>query len=245
MKSKLLTGVSVTLIIMLILSISASTLPFFASNAEVGEVTADKREVVVNGSGKIVVEPDLAYIDLGVQTKNGDASLAQSDNAELMSKVINAIKAAGIDEKDIKTTGYSLYQTYDYDGEGMRSEPYYVANNIVKVTIRDVNAVGEIIDTASTAGANTVNSIRFALEDDSIYYQEALKLAMESAKGKAVAIMGTFDKAPGIPSSVVESGGGGNLYYDYYPAKAAMEASTPIEAGEITISATVTVTYDY
>ena len=245
MKNKLLVGASVTLIVMLLLSISASTLPFFASNADTGEGDEEMRTVTVSGSGEIVVAPDLAYIDLGVQTKNPDAALAQSENADLMTKVINAIKAAGIDEKDIKTTGYSLYQTYDYGIEGERSDPYYVANNIVNVKIRDVDAVGEIIDIASKAGSNSINSIRFALEDDSVYYQEALKLAMESAKGKATAIMDTFDKVPGIPSSVSESSGGGNLYYDYYPAKAAMEASTPIESGEITISASVSVTYDY
>lgn len=246
MKNKLIAGLS----LMLILSMAFG---FMALNAP-NELTmantegTDPRLVTVSGEGKIVVTPDLAYIDIGVQTKNPDAAMAQQENAKLMAVVINAIKAAGVKAEDIQTTGYSLYQTYDYYAE-KQNDPYYIANNTVNVKVKDITKVGQIIDSATKAGANTINSIRFTIDDDSQYYQEALKLAMADAKGKAQAVLGTFGKTAGLPYSVSEVSNGGGLYYDYYPGKgvaeAAMDASTPIESGQITITANVSVSYDY
>lgn len=244
MKNKLLVGISALLILVMAFGVFTLSAPNNISMADVNDTNI--RLVTVNGEGKIVVTPDLAYIDLGVQTKNADASIAQQENAKLMTEVINAIKAAGIGADDIKTTGYNLYQTYDYSSD-KQSDPYYVASNIVNVKIKDISKVGAIIDAASTAGANNVNNIRFTVSDDSKYYQEALKLAMTNAKGKATAIMGTFNKTPDMPYSVSEVSYGGTLYYDYSPAKALSESavSTPIESGEITITANVSVGYDY
>lgn len=246
MKNKLIAGLSLMLIISMAFGFMALNAPneLTMANTE----GTDPRLVTVSGEGKIVVTPDLAYIDIGVQTKNPDAAIAQQENAKLMTVVINAIKATGVKAEDIQTTGYSLYQTYDYYAE-KQSDPYYIANNTVNVKVKDITKVGQIIDSATKAGANTINSIRFTIEDDSQYYQEALKLAMADAKGKAQAVLGTFGKTAGLPYSVSEVSNGGGLFYDYYPnkgvAEAAMDASTPIESGEITITANVSVSYDY
>jgi len=245
MKSKLMIGLSLMLTVALVIGVIAVNAPTDLSiaNTEGG----DPRLVNVQGSGEIIVTPDLAFIDIGVQTKNADAAIAQQENAKLMTAVVDAIKKAGIKAEDIKTTGYSLYQTYDYMLE-KQSDPYFIANNTVNIKIKDISKVGTIIDISTAAGANTVNSIRFTIQDDSKVYQEALKLAMGDAKSKATAIMSTFGKAPGLPQAVTEASNGGGLFYDYYPAKtgeAAMDVSTPIESGEITITANVTVSYDY
>lgn len=246
MKSKLMTGFVLVTMVAMLISFLPLTAPANISMANAEDT--EMRLVTVNGEGKIVVTPDLAYIDIGVQTKNKDAAVAQQENAKLMTAVVNAIKASGVKAEDIKTTGYNLYQTYDYSPE-KQSDPYYVANNTVNVKIKDITKVGQIIDTATTSGANTINSIRFTVADDSKYYQEALKLAMTNAKGKATAIMSTFSLTPGVPHSVSEASYGGSIYYDYYPVKgmgdAAAEMSTPIESGDITITANVTVSYDY
>lgn len=244
MKMKLLKGMGI--MAMTIAILTAATFYNPATVSEAVEADTDVRLVTVSGEGKIVVTPDVAHIELGVQTKDADATVAQQNNAKLMSAVVEAIKKAGIVDKNIQTTGYSLYQTYDYQPDGSQKDPYYVANNIVKVKISDVDSVGKIIDLATVAGANTVNSIQFSIEDDSEYYQEALILAMASAKSKATAIMGTFDKTPGLPKSVVESGGSTPIIYGYGAEKAmASDMATPIESGEITITANVSVSYDY
>lgn len=246
MRNKLMTGLSLVMILVLMVGVIASVNPSSVSMADV--TGTDPKLVTVSGEGKIVVTPDLAHINIGVQTKNKDAAIAQQENAKLMEAVIAAIKAKGIKAEDIKTTGYSLYQTYDYYAD-KQGDPYYLANNSVNVKVNDIKVVGSIIDTATKAGANSINSIQFTVKDDSKYYQEALKLAMNNAKGKATAIMSTFSKVPGVPYSVSESSYGGGIIYNYSPAKGmndlAMEATTPIEVGEITITANVSVSYDY
>lgn len=245
MRNKLFSGISVILLVAMFATLVGMSSPNALASADA--TSTDPRLVNVSGVGEITVTPDLAYIDLGVQTKNEDAAKAQQENAKLMTAVIDAIKGAGIKAEDIKTTGYSLYQTYDYL-QDKQSDPYYVASNTVNVKIKDITKVGNIIDIASKAGANSINSIRFTVADDSKYYQEALKLAMADAKAKATTILGTFGKTPGLPFSVTESGNSGNIYYDYYPAKgleAASDVSTPIESGEIIVTAQVTVSYDY
>ncbi len=244
MKNKILVGISALLVLVMAFGVFTLSAP---NNLSMADVTnTDVKLVTVSGEGKIVVTPDLAFIDLGVQTKNVDASAAQQANAKLMTAVVDALKASGIKAEDIKTTGYSLYQTYDYVGD-KQSDPYYIASNVVNVKIKDITKVGSVIDVASKAGANNVNNIRFTVSDDSKYYQEALKLAMTNAKGKATAIMSTFNKTPGVPYSVSEVSYGGAMYYDYSPAKALSESAvaTPIESGEITITANVSVGYDY
>lgn len=242
MKNKIFTVVAVFM---------AMLLTFSAMNA--GNISSanstpndSTRIVTVSGEGKIVVTPDVAYIDLGVQTKNVDAQKAQQDNAKLMTAVIDSIKKSGIKAEDIKTTGYNIYQAYDYKPTGEIENEHYVVSNTVNVKIKNINDVGKIIDNATAAGANTVHSIRFTVEDDSKYYAEALKLAMKNANTKATAIMSTFNKKPGLPISVSEASYGGGIYYDYAPARAMLEkAETPIQAGDITITANVTVGYDY
>jgi len=246
MKNKLFAGLSIMIMIAMLIGTLSLNAPTDLAMADTSSV--DPRLVNVNGTGEITIAPDLAYIDLGVQTKNPDAAKAQQENAKLMKAIIDAIKASGIKAEDIKTTGYSLYQTYDYY-ENEQSDPYYIASNTVNVKIKDITKVGATIDIATLAGANTINSIRFTVSDDSAYYAQALELAMTNAKNKASAIMKSFGKVPGIPYAVYEVSNGGVLYYDYYPAKTmnemASDVSTPIESGEITITANVTVSYDY
>jgi len=207
---------------------------------------AQKNTVTVNGMGEITVAPDMATINIGLKTEDPDAEAAQTANASLMSKIVAALKNEGIADKDIKTAQYNLYKTSDYV-EGKERNEYYVASNTVNIVVRDIDKVGEIIDIASSNGANSINNIAFSISDDSAFYQEALKLAMANAKGKANAIMGTFGETATVPVTVVEASNGGSIVYNesMVRAYASDSSSTPIESGELTISANVTVTYNY
>ncbi len=241
MKTKVLSVMTILLAALMIIS-AANLAPVSVADTQ----TETQRIVSVNGEGSVTVTPDIAYIDLGVQTKNADAQKAQKENADKMSAVLDAVKKAGVKADNIKTTGYNIYQTSDYNQNGDVKTEYYVVNNIVNLKIEDITAVGKIIDAAAGAGANDVNSIRFTVADDSKYYAEALKLAMQDANSKATAIMATFNKKPGLPSNVSEVSYGGGLRAEYATTKAMMDSvATPIESGEITITANVNVGYDY
>jgi len=246
MKKKLLTmGVSIMALILLVGGINSMV----SSDVVLADTGDSQRLVTVNGVGEILVTPDQATISIGVQTKNDDAKIAQEENATLMSAVIEAIKNTGVPEKDIKTSGYSLYQGYDdVISDSVENKKIYYANNNVSVTINDIENVGQIIDIATKAGANNINSIQFSISDDSVYYQQALTLAMENAKGKAETIMKTFSKTAGEPYSVTEISYGGT--YSTYSNVRTMDemtkaSTTPVEAGGITITANVSVSYDY
>ncbi len=210
-----------------------------------GEVTTNT--VSVSGVGSITVKPDIAYITVGVETENADAATAQQENASKMTEVLKAIKEAGIEEDDIKTLNYSIYDRYNYN-EGKENEKYYVVSNSVKVTIRDIDKVGDIIDVTAKAGSNQISNISFGISDDSEVYAEALKLAMASAKVKANAIMSTFGKEATIPSKVTESSSfSGVIRNDYAMMEMAEKSSfsTPVSTGELTITANVSVEYNY
>jgi uncharacterized protein YggE len=247
MKNKLIMGIASIMMVTAIMAFAATTgAPSAVSMADTE--TSEANAVIVNGTGTLQVAPDMATINVGVQTQNEDANAAQQENAALMDQVVSAIKAQGIAADDIKTAQYNLYKTADYSSSSDTRKEYYVANNTVNVVVRDIDKVGSIIDVASANGANNINSITFSVEDDSAYYQEALKLAMTNAKGKATAIMSTFGKTPSLPQQVSETSSGGSIVYNTEAVRAyAMDtaSSTPIESGQITITAKVTVTYGY
>ncbi|MBN2899596.1 MAG: SIMPL domain-containing protein [Clostridia bacterium] len=210
------------------------------------DVATEMRLVTVQGVGEITVKPDMATINIGVETQDKDAAFAQKENARIMDQVSKAIKALGITEDELQTSQYNIYKSRNYGDE--KQEEYYVVSNTLTVTVNNIEQVGDVIDASSNAGANKINSIDFGVKDESKYYQEALKNAMNSAKGKATTIMATFGKKPGAPYSVVESGyyGGvvrANYAMDMVSEKSAI--STPIEAGDLTITANISVQYDY
>ena len=243
MKHKLIISLTTLVAVMFMVAFAVGNGTPQVTSADEGQT---ENTVVVTGTGTIEVEPDIAIINIGVQTQNDDAQIAQQENAAAMDKVISALKTQGIAEKDIVTSQYNIYQSSNYlDGE-MRKE-FFVVNNTVNVTVREVKQVGKLIDLASANGANSINNITFSVSDDAAYYQEALKLAMGNAEGKAEAIMGTFSKTPGQPINVTEYSSGGGVIYAAESVKTfAMDAvSTPIETGQISISASVTVTYGY
>lgn len=207
---------------------------------------SDVRVVSVQGTGEVTVKPDMATINIGVQTENVDAAKAQSENAVLMDKINKAIKALGVKEDELQTSQYNIYKNRNY-GE-LNEEEYYVVSNTLTVTVKAIDKVGDIIDASSKAGANRINSINFGVKDEAKYYQEALKNAMSSAKGKATTIMATFGKKPGLPYNVSEANYYGGVVRANYAMDMAMEkssVSTPIEAGDLTITANISVQYDY
>lgn len=210
--------------------------------------------VTVNGMGSVKVKPDIAYINIGVQIFDTDAKKAQDENAKLMDKVISSLKKNGVKDEDIKTVGYNLYKSSKYEpvklGEKENRIEGYYARNSVEVTVRDIENVGKIVDAAGNAGANEVNNIRFGISDEEKYYNEALKLAMENASGKAESILSTFGAKIGKPYRINENSYGAPTYYRdnaMFKTSMAEEAAydTPVEAGELEITARLSVQYKY
>ncbi|MCL2351972.1 MAG: SIMPL domain-containing protein [Firmicutes bacterium] len=208
---------------------------------------AGKGEINVSGTGSVNINPDVAYMSLGVSTQNADAKDAMDENSRLIAAVIGAVKAAGVAEKDIRTDGFSMYPTYDYSNGVNNITGYSVSNNVT-VTVRDIASVGAVLGAAADAGANVAGGVQFGVLDNSAAYNDALALAIENAAGKARTIAKSLNLSIGSPVSVTESSGGypAPLYTGALNSSVANAAgNVPVQTGKLTVTANVSVTYEY
>jgi len=205
------------------------------------------RTVSVTGAGSANLVPDIAYIYVGVHTEKPSAAEAMDENNAQTQKMIQALKDFGIDAKDIRTTNFSIWPQDKYDPmTGTPSgEKIYVVDNTVYVTVRNLDKLGELLDTVIAAGANTVNSIQFDVADKT----EALKQARAEAVKDAEAQAQELADAAGVKLGEVQSIG----FYDSQPypvydgkgGGAAVEAAAvPIQPGQLTFSVSVSMTYE-
>lgn len=142
--------------------------------------------ISVSGTGRVLISPDLADLRLGVTITATTVEAARAGNAAAMTAVIASLKANGIAERDIQTTILSLSPVYDYTTN--TNPPRltgYTLTNTVAVTIHDLDTVGEAIDDALEAGATTLDSIAFRVEDQAAAEKRARESAMAEAKAKA------------------------------------------------------------
>ena len=150
-------------------------------------------DIITSGTGEARVTPDRAQVHIGVQTRAATAAQAGADNARKTRAVIDAIKARGIPAAQIATSEYNLYPEYDHqeqprEGPQMPRVIGYVANNTVRVEVRQLDQVGAVIDAALAAGANMVNAIQFFASNVDAARRTALGEAVARARGDAEAL---------------------------------------------------------
>lgn len=206
------------------------------------------RSLNVAGSGTAYLVPDIAYIYLGVHTELPSASEAVKQNNAQTQTMIQALTNFGVDAKDIRTTSFSIYPFDKYDpATGVATgEKYYSVDNTVYVTVRDLNKLGELLDTVISAGANTVNSVQFDVADKDAALKQARADALNDAKAKAdelaaaagVALgeIQTISFSDSQPYPVFDGRGGGG--------GGAEAAAVPINPGQLTFTVTVNVSYE-
>ena len=216
------------------------------------QVTAPSESVIhATGTGNVIGSPDRAQIAFSVETENPDVKTAQQANANQMTKVMDALKAAGIPKDALKTTGYNIYPVYD-DSKTLfdqKIKTYHVTNTVT-VTLHDVSKVGETIDIGVAAGVNQVSSIQFMLSDEQsqVLRTEALKEAVVRARSDAETVAGALGvNITGSKNVEINQGYMPVVFsnYDMMSASAKSAAPTPIQPGDITVTATVSITYTY
>jgi uncharacterized protein YggE len=206
-----------------------------------------ERTLSVSGTGVANLTPDIAYINVGVHTEKQTAAEAVDENNAQTQKVIQALTDAGVDSKDIRTTNFSIYPMDKYDPQtgqptGQKS---YVADNTVTVTVRELDKLGDLLDTVVQAGANTVNSIQFDVADKDKALAPARDAAVKDANAKAQELATSAGVQLGELVSVsymdtpvypVYDGRGGG-------GASPQAASVPIQPGQLTYTVTVSETY--
>jgi len=209
---------------------------------------ANVRTLSVSGSGEAMLAPDIAYIYVGVHTEDATAAEAVSANTAQTEELIQAIQEFGIDPKDIRTTNFSIYPMDRFDpATGMPSgEKVYAVDNTVYVTVRKLDQLGDLLDTAVQAGANTVNNVQFDVAEKDEALKQARAEAVKDAESQAQALAQAAGLSLGEIQSISFSdvqpypifdgkGGGG--------AVAAEAAAVPIQPGQLTFTVYVNVSY--
>lgn len=198
------------------------------------------RQLTVNASGSVYAAPDQATVQLGVTSQASTAADALKQNSADTTAVIDAIKKLGVDAKDISTSNFNVYPTYDTAGTRING---YQVNNSVTVVIRDISTSGTILDQVVTAGANNISGLNFGIADASQYQADARQKAIEEARAKAEAMAKAAGVTLGDVISINESVNyQPELYARGMVADAAM--AVPVEAGQQEISVSVTLVYE-
>jgi hypothetical protein len=191
----------------------------------------------------IEAAPDLATIGAGVTTTEPTATAAMRRNAEEMTKVIARIKALGIAEKDIQTTGVALGPQYDYQNGGPVFRGYQ-ANNRVSVILRKIDDTGRVLDALVEAGATDIGGPNFAIADDTALKEQARKAAVARGAAQArayAAMLGYTDIRVLAVSENIE----GTVPLYVAAKTVALEATaTPIQPGQIATGVSITITYE-
>jgi uncharacterized protein YggE len=200
--------------------------------------------ISVAGSGKVVVVPDLATIRLGVVIERNSAKAAREAAAEAMTRVVAAIRKLGIDEKDIATANVSLNPVYDYPTNQAPRIRGYQLQNIVSVTVRDLDKLSDVLDNGVQAGATSVDGISFDVSDRAASEAKAREAAIADAKAKAE----TLAKGLGISIRGVASVSeqvSTPIWYErgYAAAPTDGGAETPVLPGTTDVVITVQVTF--
>lgn len=213
----------------------------------VNSVTTNKTDFfVVSGEGKTVVKPDIAMVNVGVQTNGSTVKTVQNNLNTNINEVIKALKSLGIDEKDIKTTGYGIHPTYDWTSGRQRITGYNASTNL-SIKVRNIDKVNEVIDTAAEKGANVIGNISFDVDDRKKAEDEARKEAVEEAKRKAeeAARAAGFRLGKIVSYSENEAGYPVPVSYDALRLeKSANQESTDIQSGSNEIVVVVSLGYE-
>jgi uncharacterized protein YggE len=201
--------------------------------------------IVVSGTGRVAVQPDVADLRLGVTVARPSVETARAEAGRTMDAILTAVQAAGVARRDVNTAMLSVQPRYDYrDGQAPQLTGYEIAN-IVEVTVRDLAQLGSVVDGALAAGATSMDGLAFRVSDPALPERQARISAMAEARARAdvlaeaagLSIEGVTDIVEGVP-----------VRPPFPLAKAnrmmiAEDVATPVEAGSQEIAVSVTVTY--
>ena len=224
----------------------ASGFVMTASAQNVSSAGNDGTLLTINAEAHSTRIPDIATLSTGVVTQAADANTALRQNSEQMNKVVAAIKAAGIADRDVQTTGISINPQYRYAENQPPTITGYQANNTLNVKVRDISKLGKVLDALVAVGANQVNGPNFEIDNPDEAYDEARVAAVKKAQARAE----LYAKALGLRVRRVVSINDGGGYTPPSPAPmmrmAAMGAAadTPMSPGESSLNASVTIVFE-
>ena len=198
--------------------------------------------LTVTGVATVNAAPDQAILSLGVTTTGPTAAAAMAANNESASAVMARLIAAKVADRDMQTTGLSLNPNWVMNAAGSAQEIQgYVANAVLTVRIAVLDTAGSVLDAAIADGANTLNGLTFGLSDPRPVEDDARKAAVADALARAKVLAAAAGATLGPILSITEGMGGQQPMPMLY--KAAADSTVPLAAGEVGVTAEVTIVW--
>ncbi len=227
---------AITFILTLLMILTVPTLAF-----------ADA-EIRVTGTGEVLIPADVAVVSVGVTATDREVLSAQAKANETIAAVRAALIEAGVSEENINTDYINIYAMYDYSS-GTETITGYNANSTLAVRVNEIEKVGEVIDAAFGAGANTLNGISFSATDTAAAEEKAMRAAVEDARAKAEILADAAGMVLRGVEDIAEQGtysydrAGGKMF-NVNEAAAFDTAGTVVQAAKLTVSSSITVTFN-
>lgn len=249
----LLTVLTVFLVV-LIVSFAVDIRNKIKQGEYIGREIETQNTITVSATGEIYAKPDLALVSFSVTNEAKTVGAAMEENTKNMNAVISAVKGEGVEEKDLKTTNFNIYPRYEWHGrtgvppypEGERVLVGYEVHQSLQVKIRDMTKIGDIIQTATDAGANQVGDLQFTIDKEDELKKQAREEAINKAKAKAQELASqlgvrlvrivSFNESGVVPPTP--------RFYGVEEAGLGAGEVPEIETGENKIEVTVTITYE-
>ena len=219
-----------------------------AGTSDMIQPSVPKTTITVTGTAQLSFKPDLAVVYLRIETRSKSAETARADNARITNDIINALHVLGIENDLIETQNYQINPEYDYQN-GLQIFKGYVVSSTLKVTVKNFDKIGNVIDTAVGKGA-LINSVNFELSKPKLSEckTQSMAEAAKDARSKADAVVQALGRSLGNLQSITCSSYDYNpqTYNGYYTSNAvdAAGSSTPIQPQNVDTSASVTLVYE-
>lgn len=193
-------------------SVLAAALLVFSVAGTNLAAAAEPNTIAVSGMAEQEVAPDMAYIDVGINVRADDAENARTQEAQIASQIRRALLGLAITDNDLQNTSYYLYQEYKVDRNGVRTADKYVLDSSIKVTVKDLDKLSQVIDNVVEAGATNISNITYALSTQNIIQRQLLATAVENARDKAAVVASAGSRTLGnMLSADINSFDGGTI----------------------------------
>lgn len=193
-------------------SVLAAALLVFSVAGTNLAAAAEPNTIAVSGMAEQEVAPDMAYIDVGINVRADDAETARTQEAQIASQIRRALLGLAITDNDLQNTSYYLYQEYKVDRNGVHTADKYVLDSSIKVTVKDLDKLSQVIDNVVEAGATNISNITYALSTQNIIQRQLLATAVENARDKAAVVANAGSRTLGnMLSADINSFDGGTI----------------------------------
>lgn len=203
------------------------------------------RSVTVSASGTAYGEPDEASFDAGVGALNADVQAATTEVSQKSQRLLEALRAAGVADKDVRTSNFAIYPEQNYDNDGQPTRLRYRVTNAVHVTVRDTAQLGTLLGKSVQTGANEISNVSYAFSHQAALERRARKQAMMRARKKAEQLAQFGGATLGEVRQIHENQSGGGAPTPMFRMDMAADAGTevPVVSGQLAVTVAVQVVF--